>query len=259
MACCCGGSGSCCTVAGGFNICNTTERADCSGTYAGNNTKCNLCSTGAFFRTCTVTVTTDFGSIVASCTSPTPAQLEYECGKVRNSAGSVVGTTCMRASAALLSFICSNSSTLGSRACDASQDGAATTRYYWNLSVVVERRDGAAGCGGGEVELIRTYYLFAVDDVAQTVQVQQSWSGQQANVLVGAICGVPNSGYNAPDGWIDLRSRRCWPCGTSRINSTNFTCGSAYFIVPNAVYGDERTVDCCTESLTHTVSVACAP
>ena len=264
MSCCCNNAnaaGACCNLSNG--TCSSTTQANCTQTHAGANTQCNLCATGAFFRTCTVTVTTNFGSVVASCSDPSPAVLQYECGKTRNANGNVTGISCNQLSVGLSGSTCVNNSTEGDKVGCAYRDKngnvitvPTVSRYFWNLSVAVSRSDGITGCGGGQTEAILTRWLLTVAN--NTVQATKQFQSDREATVDGASCGFP-SGFTPNFQWLDLRYEKCWPCGVATGFDNRFSCGQAYFIAPDAYWQDLRTVDCCTNPLTSSVSVACAP
>lgn len=200
-----------------------------------------MCGTGAPLDTCTISVITQFGTVVVSCASKT-ATLTSACGS-RPSPYS--GSTENVAVVDFVSEVCRGySETTGSRGCDRLNDGAAVPRWRAHLSVRIRREDGSSS---GATEEIGTYYLLSSSAGNITATVQ--WSGQLRLPITDG-CGIPFNPATAPPGWIDVDNLRCLPCGFHASNDNRFGCGLMYSIVD---------VPCCDAALTHTLNIACAP
>lgn len=242
MACpCCVQSGACCTTQ---RVCNERQSSACTGTFRGDRTRCNICNDPAL-ATCIISVVTEFGTIVTGCSSFGSQVLNAPCGSVRNASNSVIRTTGLRLTVNFVPATCTAFAfTTGARGCNSLQDGANVPEWYAHLFVGVGREDGF---DGGFTEEIHTYYKILANAAEQRLEAALSWTGQ-ARLSIGP-CGLPT--VQNPPAYSDFSYQRCLPCGFRSQADSRFSCGVVYDVWPN--------IDCCQQSLSHSLSIACAP
>ena len=247
MSCpCCNQNVSCCSGA----ACVTTQPSNC---FAANilpaGTPCDWCGTGAALSTCTISVATEFGTAVVSCSSRS-ATLTKACG---TRPSPFAGSTQNVAFVELLPATCSAYRlTTGSRDCNVANDGAAVAAWRANLSVAIRREDGL---DGGTTQEIGTYYLLTAS--GGSVSATVAWSGQ-LRPPISSGCGVPFNPNQSLPPYITVSGSRCLPCGFNAVSDNRFGCGLRYNNSYEVSPGNVVTAPCCA-GLSHTLSIACAP
>jgi hypothetical protein len=245
-------TGACCRSTPNGIVCDQRSVCACSqagGTFKGAGQPCDLCA-DAVFSKATIIATAEFGSVSVSCSGLSGgfiSQLaDFPCGFSYGSAPNGGNfPTSNRIVVDVRPSACNQFSTpTATRGCDTNSDVSDSSNMLsYNVSVRTSRRDGWGNVGITEEREALFNILF--NGSSATVSTVQK---NAVGVGVGD-CGRPTRFSGS---WIDLRYKRCLPCGFHAVSDNRFTCGVAY-------QNNAAQTDCCSKSLDASLQVVLAP